>query len=311
MDRLEAMSVVLEVVAAGSLSAAARRLNTPLATVSRKVSELESHLRTKLFDRSSRKLVLTEAGTTYVAACKRILADLTEAEHAASGHYAAPAGDLIITAPAGLGRLHLIPILREFLAAYPDIDIRLVLSDRLVTIGSLLSVDRLLEDHVDLALRIGPLPSSSLVARRVGSVRHVVCASPGYLATHGTPRTPEDLAQHDCISYDELLARELWTFVRGDGETPTQLTVRSRLIVSNQEAARDSALAGVGITMVFSLLAAEALAAGSLVTVLDEFRPPPYPVHLVYRAGQYLPTKVRAFLDFATPRLRARLVESS
>jgi DNA-binding transcriptional LysR family regulator len=303
VDRLEAMSTVLAVVEAGSLSAAARRLNTPLATVSRKVSELESHLRTKLFDRSSRKLVLTEAGSTYVAACKRILADLTEAEHAASGEYSAPTGELIITAPAGL-RLRLIPILRDFFAAYPDIDIRLVLSDRLVSIGPLLSVERLLEDQIDVALRIGELPSSSLIARRVGSVRLVVCASPGYLAAHGTPQTPDDLAGHDCISFDELLARNLWTFVRS--ETP--IPVRSRLIVSNPEAARDAAQAGVGITMVFSVLVAEALAAGELVTILEEFEPPAIPVNLVYAAGRFLPIKLRAFLDFATPRLKARLL---
>ena len=295
------MSVVLAVVDAGSLSAAARRLNTPLATVSRKVSELEAHLRTKLFDRSSRKLVLTEAGGAYVAACKRIIADLVEAEHAASGQYAAPTGELVITAPYSIGRLRLIPILREFFEVYPDIDIRLVL--RLVSIGPLLSVDRLLEDQIDLALRIGELPSSSLMARRVGSVRQVVCASPEYLATRGTPQTPDDLAGHDCISFDELLTRDLWTF--GPGRTP--IVVRSRLIVSNPEAARDAAQAGVGITMVFSLLVEEALASGALVTVLDEFRPPALPVHLVYTAGRYLPIKVRAFLDFATPRLRAGL----
>ena len=143
------------------------------------------------------------------------------------------------------------------------------------------------------------------MARRVGSVRQVACASPGYLAAHGTPQTPDDLAGQDCISFDELLARDLWTF--GRGETP--IAVRSRLIVSNPEAARDAAQAGVGIAMVFSLLVAEALAAGALVTILDEYRPPALPVHLVYVAGQYLPIKVRAFLDFATPRLKARLEE--
>ena len=308
VDRLEAMSVVVAVVEAGSLSAAARHLNTPLATVSRKVSELESHLRTRLFDRSSRKLVLTEAGSTYVAACKRILADLTEVEGAASGQYAAPAGELIITAPVGVGRLHLIPILREFLATYPNIDIRLVLGDRLASIGPFVSVERLLEDHIDLALRVGELPSSSLMARRVGSVRQVICASPAYLAAHGTPVTPNDLSGHDCISYDELLlAGTLWKFVHDNAETT--IPIHSRLIVTNAEAARDAAEAGVGIAMVFSLLAAEALATGALVTILDEFRPPELPVHLVYAAGRYLPTKLRALLDFATPRLRARLVQ--
>lgn len=187
--------------------------------------------------------------------------------------------------------------------AYPDIDVRLVLSDRLVSIGPLISVDRLLEDQIDLAVRVGELPSSSLTARRVGSVRHVVCASPGYLAAHGTPQTPDDLAGHDCISFDELLAWELWTF--GHRETP--IAVRSRLIVGNPEAARDAAQTGVGITMVFSMFVAEALAAEALVTILDEFLPPALPVHLVYTGGRYLPIKVRAFLDFATPRLMARM----
>jgi DNA-binding transcriptional LysR family regulator len=306
MDRLEAMSIVLAVVDASGLSAAARRLNTPLATISRKVSELESHLQTKLFDRSGRKLVLTESGSSYVAACKRILADLAEAERAVSGEYAAPAGELIVTAPAGLGRHYLIPILRDFFAAYPDIDIRLVLSDRLVSFGPILSVERLLEDHIDVALRIGELPSSSLMARRLGSVRHIVCASPAYLAAHGTPRTPNDLAGHDCVIYDELLTFDLWTFVSGKD---VAFPVRTRLTVSNPEAAGEAARAGVGITVVLSYLVAEALAAGALVTVLNEFRSPALPVHLVYKAGPYLPLKVLAFLDFVTPRLKACFVE--
>ena len=172
MDRLEAMSIVLAVVEAGSLSAAGRRLRLPLATVSRKVSDLEAHLRTKLFNRSSRKLVLTDAGSSYVAACKRILADVTEAERAASGEYAAPTGELVLTAPISLGRLHVVPMLADFFTAYPDIDVRLVLADRVVS---------LIEDHIDVALRIGTLPDSSLIALRVGTVRRVTCASPDYL----------------------------------------------------------------------------------------------------------------------------------
>jgi DNA-binding transcriptional LysR family regulator len=303
MDRLEAMSVVLAVVEASSLSAAARQLNTPLATISRKVSELESHLQTKLFDRSSRKLVLTEAGSTYIAACKRILADLSEAERAVSGEYAAPAGELVITAPVTLGRLYVIPILRDFFASYPDIDIRLVLGDRLVNFGPIVSVERLLEDHIDVAVRIGELPSSSLMARRLGSVRHVFCASPEYLAAHGTPRTPDELVGHDCVIYDELLTTNLWTFISGKADAA--IPFRTRLIVSNPEAIRDAALAGIGMTIALSHIVADALATGGLVTILEEFRPPPLPVHLVYAAGRYLPIKLRAFLDFATPRLKA------
>src|SRR5260370_8792593 len=212
MDRLEAMSIVLAVVEAGSRSAASRRLNAPLATVSRKVSELESHLRTKLFNRASRKLGLTDAGSTYVAACKRILADVTEAERAASGEYTAPTGELIVTAAIGLGRLHLIPILTDFLKAYPDIDIRLVLGERVVS---------LFEDQIDVALRIGELPDSSLIATRVGSVRRIVCASPPYLPAHGTPRTPDDLPRHDSVTSTGIVAPALSTFTPATAHTPT------------------------------------------------------------------------------------------
>jgi DNA-binding transcriptional LysR family regulator len=166
MDRLESMSIVLAVAEAGSLSAAARRLNTPVATASRKITELEKHLGAKLFDRSARKLTLTDSGLSYVAALKRILADLSEADRAAAGEYSKPTGELIVTPPVGLGRMHLIPILAEFLRAYPDIDIRLVLADRILGLP---------EDHVDVALRVGALPDSRLIALRLGTIRTVVC----------------------------------------------------------------------------------------------------------------------------------------
>src|SRR5215831_6761246 len=173
MDRLDAMSVLVAAVEAGSLSAAARRRGMPLATVSRKVSELEAHLKTRLVNRSSRQLTLTDAGRSYVAACKRILEDVSDAERAASGEYSAPKGDLIITAPIVFGRLHILPVAMEFLKAFPDVDIRLVLADHVVN---------LLEGHFDLAVRIGELPDSSLVATRIGSIRRVVCGSPAYFS---------------------------------------------------------------------------------------------------------------------------------
>ena len=296
MDRLEAMSIVLTAVETGSLSAAARRLNAPLPTVSRKVTELEAHLRTKLFDRSARKLALTDAGNSYVAACKRILADIAEAERTASGEYTVPTGELIVTAPVGLGRLHLIPILADFLKIYPEIDVRIVLSDRIIS---------LVEDHVDVALRIGELPDSNLMALRVAAIRRVVCASPIYLKTRGTPRTPEELAGHDCISYAGFFGPDVWTFVRD--KTAVAIPVHSRLIVSSVEAACDGAHAGVGITTAFSIHVKAALDAGTLTTLLDDFQPPAIPVSLVYTGGRFLPIKVRAFLDFAAPRLKMRI----
>jgi len=296
MDRLEAMSIVLAVAEAGSLSAAARRLNTPVATASRKITELEEHLHAKLFERSARKLRLTDSGLSYVAALKRILADLSEADRAAAGEYTRPTGELVVTAPVGLGRLHLMPILAEFLRAYPKIDVHLLLSD---------SVLSLTEDQFDVALRIGELPDSRLIALRLGTIRTVVCASPAYLEARGTPKTPDDLAAHDCIIYEGFIGPYDWKFVR-EG-TDVAVTVRPRLVVSNPEAAFDAVLAGIGLGRGASYYVGAAIEAGTLTTVLDEFHLPTRPVSFVYPAGRFLPVKLRAFLDFLAPRLRARL----
>jgi DNA-binding transcriptional LysR family regulator len=296
MDRLEAMSIVLAVAEAGSLSAAARRLNTPPATASRKITELEQHLRAKLFDRSSRKLTLTDSGLSYVAALKQILADLSEADRAATGEYTKPTGELIVTAPVALGRLYLIPILAEFLRAYPEIDVRLLLWDRVLSLP---------DEHVDVALRAGELPDSRLIALRVGTIRRIVCASPAYLEARGAPKTPEDLARHDRIVHEGFLGPYVWKFVR-DG-TDFEVTAQPRLVVTNIEAACDAARAGIGLTQAFSYHVKASLEEGTLTTVLDAFQPAPRPVNLVYTAGRFMPIKLRAFLDFAAPRLKARL----
>ena len=192
MDRLDAMSVLLAVVEAGSLSGAGRKLGLPLSTVSRKVGDLETHLGARLLVRSNRKVSLTDAGRSYTAASKRILAEVSDAERAAAGEYSSVRGELVITAPVVFGRLHVLPVVAAFLQANPEITIRLVLADRIV---------HLVEDHVDLALRIGTLPDSSLSAVRLGAIRRVVCASPGYLSRRGRPMVPEDLAQHDCVTF--------------------------------------------------------------------------------------------------------------
>lgn len=299
MDRLEAMSIVLAVAETGSLSAAARQRKTPLATVSRKVSELEAHLQTKLFNRSSRALVLTDAGSSFVAAAKRILADVAEAERAASGEYTIPRGELNITAPVGLGRIHLVPVVAEFLKAYPDVDVRLSLNDR---------VADLLEEHEDVALRIGLLADSTFIAIRVGEIRRVACASPDYLKARGTPKAPNDLTKHDCISFTGLLSPTAWTFMRG--KTEHVVPVRSRLVVSNAEAACDAARSGAGIAVAFSHHVAAQIRLGVLTPVLQEFEPAPWPVSLIYASNRFLPIKLRAFLDFAAPRLKSRLIGS-
>jgi DNA-binding transcriptional LysR family regulator len=296
MDRLESMSTFLAAVEAGSLSAASRKLGIPLATVSRKVSELETHLRTRLVNRTSRQLTLTDAGRSYVAACKRILDDIGEAERAASGEYAAPRGDLVIAAPIVFGRLHVLPVVIEFLKKYPDIDVRLSLAD---------SVVNLQEHDVDLAVRIGELPDSSLIATRVGAIRRVICGSPDYFAARGMPKAPGDLAQHDCITFHGLTAPEHWQF--GHGKAAQSVPVHSRLVVNTAEAAIDAAIASVGVTRVLGYQVANALRSGALTLALEKFEPAPWPVSLVHAGQGLLPLKLRAFIDFAAPRLKVRL----
>ena len=296
MDRFQGMAIALAVAETGSLSAAARRQRTPLATVSRKVSELEAHLQTKLFNRTSRALVLTDAGRSFVAAAKRILADVAEAERAVSGEYTTPRGDLAISAPIALGRMHLVPVLAGFLQTFPQVDIQLSLQDRPVN---------LLEEEVDVALRIGALADSSLIAVRVSDIRRVICASPAYLKSRGTPKSPDDLAKHDCITYAQMQSPNAWTLKRGDTEYAAP--VRSRLIVSNLEAACDAARAGIGIAMAFSYQVADLVRSGELTPLLRDFMPASRPVSLVYSPNRFMPVKLRAFLDFALPRLRARL----
>ena len=300
MDRFQAMSIVLAVAESGSLSGAARQQKTPLATVSRKVSEIEAHLQTKLFNRSSRALVPTDAGRAFIAASKRILADVAEAERAASGEYTTPRGDLNVSAPIALGRLYLQPVVAEFLAAFPEVDVQLNLQDRAVN---------LLEEHVDVALRIGQLADSSLIAVRVGEICRVVCASPAYLKARGIPKSPEDLSKHDCISYASLswMSPSTWTFKRDQAEYV--VPVRSRLVVSSLKSACDAACAGIGITHLFSYQANDLAKSGKLTLLLQDFQPSPLPVSFVYSPNRFMPVKLRAFLDFVLPRLKARLGE--
>lgn len=301
MDRLESMSILVSAAEAGSLSAAARRLGMPLATVSRKVSDLEAHLKTRLLNRSSRMLALTDAGRSYVAACKRILEEVGEAERAASGEYSAPKGELIITAPIIFGRLYVLPIVVEFLKAFPEIDIRMALTDRVVN---------LIEERVDLAVRIGVLPDSSLVASRVGSVRPVVCGSPAYFAERGTPMRPTDLGAHDCITFEGLVSPAAWTFRTGKSEV-SSVAIHTRLTVTSAEAAVDAAIAGAGVTRVLSYQVADAVQTGLLTLALEKFEPASWPVSLVYAGQGLMPLKLRAFLDFAAPRLKARLSQAA
>jgi DNA-binding transcriptional LysR family regulator len=297
MDRLEAMSILLLAVEKGSITAAAKAIRMPLPTASRKISELEAQLGVRLLVRSTRKLALTDAGRGYAASAKRILEDVEAAERAAAGEFTAPKGELIITAPVLFGRLHLLPIVADFLFAYPEISVRLVLSDRNL---------HLVDDHVDMAVRIGRLPDSELVATRIGEVRQVVCASPDFLATHGTPGSPEDLADVACVTFDFDGPATAWTF-RAPGGKAQQTPIRSRLSVSTAEAAIWAAERGVGVTRVLEYQCVEALRRGSLCAVLRAFEPEPLPVHLLHTSRGSLPAKMRVFLDFAAPRMRRTL----
>jgi DNA-binding transcriptional LysR family regulator len=297
MDRLEGMTVLLAAVDAGSLSAASRHLRIPLATVSRRVSELEEHLGIRLLLRGSRRLTLTDAGRDYVESCRRIVEDVAEAERAASGEYRRPQGELIISAPTTMGRTHAMPVAVEFLRAHPEVRMRVQLTDRSVN---------LLEEHVDVALRIGELPDSSLIAARVGLIREVLCASPAYLKDRGIPRQPADLASHDGITHESQYTTQAnWTFqTKGTAHT---IQVPSRLVVNTAEAALVAAAGGAGIARVLSYQMVELPKAHELVKVLEAYEPPPVPVHLIYPGQRHVPLKLRAFLDFSIPRLRARL----
>jgi DNA-binding transcriptional LysR family regulator len=298
MDRLEAMSLLIAVAEAGSLTAAGRKLGVPLPTVSRKISELEAHLMTRLLTRSTRRLSLTEAGAAYVAAARRILDEVNEAERAASGEHAAPRGEIVITAPLAFGRLHVLPVIAEFLARWPEIDVRLVLADRNL---------HLIDDHVDIAVRIGALADSTLVSTRVGAVRRVVCGSPAYFAAHGAPQRPEDLAALSAVTFDQLSSSEHWSFRDPKSKRETRVVMRSRLSVNTAEAAIDGAAAGLGVTRVLSYQAAQPVLGGKIQIVLADYEPAPSPVSLIHAGQGLMPLKVRMLLDFAAPRLRARL----
>ena len=293
MDRLDAMAVFLAVVDSGSLSAAGRRLAMPLATVSRKLAELEAHLGARLVNRSTRRLEITDAGRAYEQACRRILDDVDGAERAAAGEYDTPRGELAITAPIVFGRLHVLPVVNEFLRANAEVDVRLMLGDRIA---------HLLDEHVDVAVRIGVLPDSRLNAVPLGTLRLVVCASPAYLKAHGTPRTPADLEQHRCITFEAVFPSP-WRFADGTTFTPT----RPRVVVNTAEAAIDATIAGIGVTRVLSYQADAALRAKQLRLLLEKSEPAPVPVNLVFDGQQRVTSKLRAFLDFAAPRLRERL----
>lgn len=296
MDRLEAMSVIIAVTETGSISAAARRLKSSVATVSRKVAELEARLKGQLFLRTSRQISLTDAGRSYIDACKRIIEQIDNAEREAAGEYRIPRGQLSVTTPWGLGHTHLLPLAVEFLAVYPEISLRLLLTDRIANTN---------EEGIDIAVRVGSLPDSNMISTRIGSIRIVVCASPAYLKARGQPKQLRDLQHHDCITIDDHDPPSAWRFVRGGRTRVAPIT--SRLCVNTSEAAVLAAMDGAGLTRVMSYKMDAAKRAGRLAVVLEEFEPEPLPVHIIYAPRKPVPLKLRMFLNWMTPRLKARL----
>lgn len=291
MDRLESLTAFVTIADQGSFAAAARALRSSPPAMTRAVAGLEERLGVKLLHRSTRSVRLTEQGAVFLERCRRILADLRDAELGAIGETADPHGTLVVTASQLLGRLHVVPIITGLLARHPRLNIRLLLIDRPI---------QLVEEGVDIAVRIGDLADSALTAVKLGEVRRVLVASPSYLEARGAPRTPADLRAHAIIAFTGVSATNEWSF--GNAERST-VHVRPRLVINTAEAAVAAAEAGVGIVRLLSYQVSDGVAAGRLVHVLDQAAPRPMPVNLLFQAGRGASPNVRAFVEAARARL--------
>ncbi len=283
----------------GSLSAAARKMRIPVATLTRNVNDLEALVGTKLLVKTTRKLMLTDAGAEYVASAKRILEQVDEQERRAAGEFTTPRGELVVTTPVQVARLRVLPVINQFLTSYPEIRIRLLQSDR--------NID-LVDSHADVAVRIGRLRDSSLVATRVGTLRVVVVASKEVLDKYGVPKTPEDLRGYPCVVFDSPNLSP-WRFRNPGTENVFTIDDVPRLLVSSPDAAADAAIDGVGATFLLEHDVAAAVQAGKLQLILQEFEVEPIPVHLVHLSRNMMPVKLRRFIDFAVPKLREALAD--
>lgn len=293
MDRLQSMTVFVSVAEEGGLAAAGRRLNMSPPSVTRAVSELEARLGCRLLHRTTRSVHLTEAGQRYLGDCRRILSEVEEADRHAAGIHAAPRGMVSVTGSVMFGRLILTPILLDLLDRYPEISVSGLFVDRVV---------HLVDEGIDVAVRIAELPDSSLTATRVGSVRRVLCASPDYLASHGRPGTPSDLAKHEIINFVNMTPGGEWALEK-DGKAH-HVRPASRLLVNTAGAAIAAALAHRGITRVLSYMIADHVKQGALKIVLDDYERPAVPVHVVHKEAGQTSARVRAVVDHLVERLR-------
>ena len=283
MDRIQAMQAFVAVADQQGFAPAARKLALSPSAVTRLVATLEQHLGARLLQRTTRSVALTDVGARYLERARRILADVEEAERSAQAERSAPSGRLVVSAPVGFGRRHVSPIVSTYLARYPDVSCELRLADRLVN---------LVEDGVDIAVRIGHLADSSLVARQTGEMRRIVVAAPAYLKRRGEPGDPETIATHDTIQFGPW---SHWHFVRDGSEL--RVTPTPRLITNSADAAIQYAEQGGGLTRVLAYQAADAIKRGKLRIVLSAFEEPVLPVHLVYPTSRLLSAKVRGFID--------------
>jgi DNA-binding transcriptional LysR family regulator len=288
------MKTFVTVVESGGFTAAARKLDMSLSVVSRIITDLEAHLGVRLLTRTTRVVRPTDTGAAYFENCKRILAEIEESELEAAGTHSAPRGHLVVTAPVLFGARHVTPIVVEYLQRYPEVDVSCLLLDRNVNF---------IDEGVDIGVRIGELPSSSLQAIAVGRVRRVVCAAPSYLDRHGIPQTPEDLLQHTLIQTTAVSTLAEWRF--SDRGELRQIRFTPRLATTTNDSAISAAVAGLGVTRALSYQVAGELQDGRLRVLLADYEPPPLPIHVIHREGRHAMQKVRAFLDMAIERLRA------
>jgi DNA-binding transcriptional LysR family regulator len=289
MDRIDAMQAFVAVADLRGFAPAARKLGVSPSGVTRLVAALEDHLGARLLQRTTRSVTLTDVGARYLVRARRILADVEEAEGSTQDERTRPNGRLAVSAPVGFGRLHVSPVMSAYLTRFPEVSGELRLSDRTVN---------LVEEGVDLAVRIGHLPDSSLVARHVGEMRRIVVASNNYLKQHGEPTTPEAIASHETIQFGAIIASPEWRFVRGDREVRVACT--PRFSTNSADAAIQYAEQDGGLTRVLAYQAADALKAGRLRIILAKFEQPALPIHIVYPTSRLLSSKVRTFIDLVT-----------
>lgn len=294
MDRLHLINVFTAVVDANGFAGAARKLNISPPAVTRAISELEAHLGVRLLTRTTRVVRVTDAGARYVEDCRRILAELAEADESVSGLHGAPRGRLTLTAPVLFGALYVTPIVTEYLQRYPEVTASCWFLDRVVN---------MMDEGVDIAVRIGELPDSSMQAIRVGKVRRVICAAPSYLERHGVPQSPDELAAHTIVSASGVTPAPEWRLVENGAARIVKL--QPRMITTSNDSAVAAAVAGFGLSRLMSYQVAEHVREGRLKILLSEFETAPLAVQLVHREGRHASQKARAFLDLAIERLRA------